>query len=439
MRKMFVLIGCLIFSASLFAQDSRGVSRAGRITRERTEQPAVKNDVNGSDILSAAIRFSDPSDDQVLSQGETGALIVDVTNNSQINTIEPILEFSASTSWSTNVQTTKTTMAAIPPGGTDIFRGNVPWDETFPSGSITYQVKAIDRLTGAESSPVQVTFQNQSNEILIPEIAAYNVDDIVPRTGISNPYAIAVVIGNKSYTHPDVPDVDWAISDASTMKSYLINMLGYREANVIYIENASKSDFELVFGTKEVPQGKLYNWAKPNLSDVFVYYSGHGAPDAVTKKAFFMPSNSDPNYVRIGGYPLDLFYTNLSKISAKSITVVLDACFSGASQTGMLIRGASPMYIDVEMPLVGVSYNLLTSSAGDEISSWFPESRHSLFTYYFLRAMRGEADSNNDHKVTLQEIGDFIHDQVPYMARRLYGREQTPTVKGQMNAVFCQY
>ncbi|MCJ7813218.1 caspase family protein, partial [bacterium] len=437
MRRFLIIVLICIFSTSVLAQQSRGVSQAGRITNNRkpVETPVVKKETESSAVLTASVRFSEPSGDQVLSQGETGHLTVEVKNNSPSVTVEPQLEFIITTSWNSNSQTIQKTMASIAPGETGTFKGQIPWSEQLPSGTITYQVKAVDRLTGAISSLSQVYIQNEQVKAPTEEIAVVDVDAAVPRVAVSNPDAIAVVIGNKSYPHPDVPDVDYALLDASIVKKYLVNMLGCREGNIIYIENASKADFELVFGTNEEPQGKLYDWVKQNRSDVFVYYSGHGAPDVVTKKAYFMPSNSDPNYVRIGGYPLDLFYTNLSKISAKSITVVIDACFSGASQSGMLIQDASPMFVDVDLPLATFSYSLLTSSAGNEISSWYPEAKHSLFTYYLLRAIRGEADVNKDRKVTLKEIGDYIGDQVPYMARRLYGREQTPIVKGQFNSV----
>ncbi|GAH94508.1 unnamed protein product, partial [marine sediment metagenome] len=45
--------------------------------------------------------------------------------------------------------------------------------------------------------------------------------------------------------------------------------------------------------------------------------------------------------------PLDEFYQELSAIDAKNITVVVDACFSGASHEGMIIRNISPIYLEV--------------------------------------------------------------------------------------------
>ena len=42
----------------------------------------------------------------------------------------------------------------------------------------------------------------------------------------TNPHGLAVIIGNKSYTHADVPPVDYAHRDAQAFKRYVIDVLG---------------------------------------------------------------------------------------------------------------------------------------------------------------------------------------------------------------------
>jgi hypothetical protein len=81
----------------------------------------------------------------------------------------------------------------------------------------------------------------------------------------------------------------------------------------------------------------------------------------------------------------------------------------------------------------------LTSFSGDQISSWYPEGNHSLFTYFFLRAIRGESGKNRDRKITFAEIRNFINENVPYIARRKYGREQTPVISGNLNTIISTY
>ncbi|MFO7891373.1 MAG: caspase family protein [bacterium] len=435
MYKKIVLLFLFIGVISVYAQHARGKSEAGKITNLFKKT----SDIKAKTELICEVSYQDPSGDNFLTEGETGKVTILVKNTGNYTVRNPKLEIEYKTSWEAQPENIVKFLDSIEPGGTGKYINNIKWDARLPSGTITYTAKAVDRSSGFESESAEIAFNITTKGTESVEPVFVDVDKNIPRVGTSNRYGIAVVIGNENYTHKDVPDVEYAHNDAITIKKYLKNMLGYKEDNIIFIDNASKSDFERVFGTESVPEGKLYNWVRANRSDVFVYYSGHGAPDMKNKKAYFMPSNSDPNYVRIDGYPLEVFYKNLNKIQAKSITVVLDACFSGGSQKGMILQKASPMYIDVDFPFYGNKINVITSASGAQISSWYPEANHSLFTYYFLRGLRGEADKNKDRNITLKEVHRYVNDNVPYMARRIYGREQTPTMNGIAEYILCSF
>ena len=195
-----------------------------------------------------------------------------------------------------------------------------------------------------------------------------------------------------------------------------------------------------VFGVEGDHKAKLHSYLRPNKSDVFVYYSGHGAPDVKTKTGYFVPVDCDPSTVRFNGYSLKLFYDNLAKLPARSITVVLDTCFSGGSEKGMLLKHASPVFIDVKNPLLTMKNAcVLTSSTGDQISSWYPAKKHGLYTYYFLKGLQGEADADKDGNITGGELHKYLDEEVSYMARRLHMREQHPQIMGSKKAVIVKY
>ncbi|MDI6642296.1 MAG: caspase family protein, partial [Elusimicrobiota bacterium] len=257
-------------------------------------------------------------------------------------------------------------------------------------------------------SPVDLKAEKPSAQQ--PRILAKPVDvDVDIPEGKPNPDAIGVIICIKDYENKDVPSVEFAINDGETMKNYFNKLFGIKEDNIIFLKNAKKSDFERLFGTKDDHKGQVYNWVKPDVSDVYVYYGGHGAPDVKTKEAYSLPSDAHPNYVRLNGYPMDLLYSNLSKIPAKSITLITDACFSGQSEKGMLIARASGIAI---IPKVKFSGTLFTASSGEEVASWYPEKNHSLFTYFLLKGLKGSADKNSDKKITLGEISEYIKENV---------------------------
>lgn len=273
------------------------------------------------------------------------------------------------------------------------------------------------------------------------ETVTKSVDTQIPETSVNRPDDIAVVIGNKAYQHSDIPNVDFAARDAQTMKQYLVRTLGFRAENIIYVENASGSAMDRIFGTSADPQGQLYDWVKPGESSVFVYYSGHGAPSPESGNAYFIPSDTNPNYLSQNGYLVNQLYENLAMLPAESVTVVLEACFSGVSESGAVVPDISPGVLSVENPVMAMENGLaFTAGAADQVSTWYNEQKHGLFTYYFLNGLRGEADANGDRAVTAKEMESYLSEQVPYRAQRVHSRNQTPQVVGQdLDRVLVRY
>ena len=58
---------------------------------------------------------------------------------------------------------------------------------------------------------------------------------------------------------------------------------------------------------------------------------------------------------------------------------------------------------------------LTAGSSGEEV---YEKSGHGLFTYFFLKGLRGEADLDGDGRITAGELRDFVSDGVRYRAGR---------------------
>jgi hypothetical protein len=288
------------------------------------------------------------------------------------------------------------------------------------------EVVVAPKATGA--APVAITPPSLTDSLMVG----------VPKGG-SNPDAIAVVIGVSDYR--DVTKVEYAQQDAAAMRKYLIEAFGYQDGNVWALDDPSKADLERTFGTAGDPKGQLLNtvsW-KPGRCDVFVYYAGHGAPSIKEKKGYLVPADASPDYIEINGYPLDVFYANLGKVPARSLTIVVDACFSGetpdiAGKVSTFLRDASPLTIKPFTEELPPNATVMTAASGSQIASWYPDKRHSLFTYYLLKGLKGEADGNQDKAVTLSELDSYVRSRVPPVARAVYNREQVPEMRGNANA-----
>ena len=168
----------------------------------------------------------------------------------------------------------------------------------------------------------------------------------------ANPHGVAVIIGNRSYANERVPEVAYAHRDADAFRRYVLDVLGFSPDNVIDLRDASQAEIEATFGNERSHQGRMWRYLHPRHgSDVVVFYSGHGVPGLNDGRGYLLPADADPDNAEINGYPIDLLYTNLGKLEeAHSVRVFLDACFSGDSDRGMLVRSASPVYVQAALP-----------------------------------------------------------------------------------------
>jgi hypothetical protein len=245
---------------------------------------------------------------------------------------------------------------------------------------------------------------------------------------------IAVIIGNSDYQKQgkDIPDIVPAYADANAVKEWLIRVKGVREGNIIFLKDATGSQLINVFGNDRSHRGQLYNWIKPQSSNVYIYYAGHGAPAGDYGSAFLVPADSSSATLELTGYPLATLFKNLNKLPAKSITVILESCFSGTSHNGNLVNRAAGIQVLPKMMTSPGKVTVISAGRADQIASWEPDDSQSLFTKYFLKGMDGEADErpygDGDGEVSYEELGKYLDGTMTYYARRYFGRNQNAQI-----------
>jgi len=245
---------------------------------------------------------------------------------------------------------------------------------------------------------------------------------------------VAVIIGNANYAKfgKGIPNVTPAYADAAGFKKYVTEALGVRVGNIIDLRDATYVDFASIFGTERNHKGKLFNWTRARVSNVYVYYAGHGAPAGVDGSAYLVPADADIDTIELSGYRLDTLYKNLGKIPAKSITVVLESCFSGRAEGGPVVSKASPIFPGAKPVKTPRNVTSISAGSAQQMASWEKDKSHGLFTKYFLLGMSGKADEkphgNQDSKVSNAELKEYLSQTLTYFARRHYGREQTAQI-----------
>ncbi|MDP3110592.1 MAG: ankyrin repeat domain-containing protein [Thermodesulfovibrionales bacterium] len=263
--------------------------------------------------------------------------------------------------------------------------------------------------------------KKSSPETTSLQTAKSDIDELPLIKAKPNKNSYAIVIGIENYRQK-LPKADYAVADAKTMTEYLTKVMGYSEENVVTLtnEHAAKSDFEKYF------EKWLPNNAEKDGS-VFIYYSGHGAPNVKTGDAFLVPYDGDPSFIDQTGYSLKRLYENLGKLQAKEIIVALDSCFSGAGGKSVIAKGARPLVMNLEQD-IKLSKNMIVMSAssGDQISSTYDEKGHGLFTYFMLKGIKNEDVTRQDGSIKMDDLFSYLKPQVERIARKQYNNEQTP-------------
>ncbi len=254
-----------------------------------------------------------------------------------------------------------------------------------------------------------------------PEVVTAVKSDVDSLPGITtkpNKNAYAIVIGIEKYRQK-LPLADFAVSDAKLMSEYLSKVMGYPEENVVTLTNeqASLGDFVKYF------EKWLPNNAEQG-STVFIYYSGHGAPNPKSGDAYLVPYDGDPSFIEQTGYSLKRIYENLAKLPAKNIIVALDSCFSGAGGKSVAAKGSRAL-VRVEKTTAR-NIAVLTASMDDQTSSSYEDKGHGVFTYFLLKGIKELLGEDRNSKLELGELYNYIKPQVERTSRRLYNNEQTP-------------
>ena len=271
-----------------------------------------------------------------------------------------------------------------------------------------------------------LAFKGKTIEKEIPEIADLSVDveSNIPITSKLKKKSLAIIFGIEKYRN--VSNASFANRDAAFIKEYFVKTLGI-PTNRIYFktnEDVTLSEFNKVFAEN----GWLNKRVIKDITNVYIYFAGHGAP-SIKRESYLIPSGGDINYPTQTGYPFDKMLEKLGDLNAKSVTVFIDACFSGINRDNeILLAGARPISIEVKKPYLSENVTIYSATSGNEISSAYPEKKHGLFTYFLLKGLQGSADVNNDNELTVQELFDFLKSNVSETAGML-DREQTPELQ----------
>jgi len=261
--------------------------------------------------------------------------------------------------------------------------------------------------------------------------------------GPAAPERWAVVVGVGRYDSPEISRLRHAVDDAEAVARTLRDVGGFKPENVLLLTDR----------TERKPTLRNLKWALGTFlarsagkgDTVIIFFAGHGAPEVdVTGKErdglakYLVPVDAEPDDLYATGFPMEEFETIFNRIEAERVVVFLDACYSGAAGGRTFSsRRTRALAVDdafLERLARAKGRAIITASRAAEVAVELAEIGHGLFTYYLVDGLRGAADLDRDGIVTLQELYQYLEQQVSRHSRQV-GANQHPVMKGELEGV----
>ncbi len=259
------------------------------------------------------------------------------------------------------------------------------------------------------------------------------VNHVVPQISGSTTKTYALVIGISGYPNfSDSEKLKFADKDAQAFANFLTSEGGGK---------IPKDNIKLLVN-KEATKRNIYQKfielrsLVDNNSIFYVFFAGHGVEDSYKGAAYFMTWDSDPSLPEATGIRADDFYEQVKTISStKGLICFIDACHAGAaisqngrtrSTTDNVAKTFQEKFNQVisENPK-GIN-NGLFSAASNQKALEDTDISQGIFTYYVLRGLKGEADSDQNCRVDMGELKDYVINKVSSHARSRFGKIQIP-------------
>jgi hypothetical protein len=264
----------------------------------------------------------------------------------------------------------------------------------------------------------------------------YAVDTSLQREPVAQRWA--VIIGISAYRDSRIPSLRYADDDAQSFYDWLTSTEGgqYPPRRVKLLVNEQATGHNI--------KDALFVWLQEAIEEdmVLIFFAGHGSPESPDSPGnlFLLPYDVQYDNIATTGFPMWDIETALKRfVKAKKVVVMADACHAGGvGQAYDIARRAdrglkvNPISSALQnLSIIGDGIAVITASDDQQYSQESAKwgGGHGVFSYFLLKGLKGEADYNNDNRVTLGELIPYLSEQV----RRATKNAQSPTIAGKFD------
>lgn len=292
--------------------------------------------------------------------------------------------------------------------------------------------KTTDYLDNTVSHQIDLELMKHyrgKNDLVIQEIGAKNIvpyptklgeleiEKNIP-IGKRNPNGMAVILAVDKYEDISLTEPKYTRRDGEIFRLYMQNAFGLDDYQILpskpwQMESGpDKRDFNKIF---DPHQGIIRNrvissskYSNIEYVDINIYYSGLGM--WYDGNPYLIPKDGNSNQIA-SLCSLEKILTDLSLLSVlqniNSITVILDIKYINHSE----------MSDGYRYPNLSEKICILAASSTGESSLENDEMKHSVFSYFLFKGLKGDA-MGSDNKIELGELAEYLYRKVPEASKK---------------------
>ncbi|MEO7840850.1 MAG: SUMF1/EgtB/PvdO family nonheme iron enzyme [Anaerolineales bacterium] len=217
----------------------------------------------------------------------------------------------------------------------------------------------------------------------------------------------ALIIANTEYTDTGLAQLTAPGKDAKEFGRVLdsSDLCAFTDVIILFNEDTSKVNETI---------DHFFSNKKPD--DLLVlYFSGHGVRDEYGS-LYLAVKNTNRARLRSTAIKSEFITEVMDQCRSRRQVLILDCCNSGAFAQGT--KAATGVSIGTASAFEGKGYGRVVLTASDSTQfAWEGDkvigtTENSLFTHYLVKGLEGEADTNGDGRITIDELYDYAYEQI---------------------------
>ncbi len=149
---------------------------------------------------------------------------------------------------------------------------------------------------------------------------------------------------------------------------------------------------------------------------LLLFFSGHGIRDD-NGDLHLAVRDTESNLLSATAIPAAFITAEMDRSRSRRQILILDCCHSGAFARGT--KGTSGLSVGTAAAFQGTGYGRVVLTASDSTQyAWegdqvIGQAENSVFTHYLVQGLKtGKADTDADGRITLDELYDYVYEQV---------------------------